>query len=110
MNKTEIKCPIDYSIALLGGKWTLPIIYALVKESPKRFKVLEREINGITPTMLTSRLRALEKDKLIYRKIYATVPPTVEYGLTENAEQLKPVINELEKFGLFHQRLMIPKG
>ncbi|UII30092.1 helix-turn-helix transcriptional regulator [Fulvivirga ulvae] len=106
MKKVEIKCPIDYSIALLGGKWTLPIIYVLTKDSPKRFKVLEREVNGITPTMLTSRLRALEEEKLVYRKIYPTIPPTVEYGLTENAEKLKPVINELEKFGLFHQGLM----
>lgn len=81
------------------------ILYALVKESPKRFKVLEREITGITPTMLTSQLRELEKDGLIQRETFATVPPTVEYRMTDLGETIKPMIYEIKKWGLYHQSL-----
>ncbi|HEY0667267.1 MAG TPA: helix-turn-helix domain-containing protein [Sphingobacteriaceae bacterium] len=95
-------CPIDFSIDLMGGKWKLPILYALIKKSPKRFKELEREIAGITPTMLTTQLRALEADQLVSRKIFATVPPTVEYSLTENGKSMESMFREIEKWGLMH--------
>lgn len=104
--KENIKsCPVDYSIDLLSKKWTLPIIFALVKKSPKRFKELEREINGISPNILSTRLRELELNHLITREVFSTVPPTVEYGLAEHANGLKPVIEELGKFGLYHQKI-----
>ncbi|MEO9256767.1 MAG: helix-turn-helix domain-containing protein [Crocinitomicaceae bacterium] len=105
MKKIAKICPVDYSIDLLSKKWTLPIIYALVKESPKRFKELEREINGISPNILSTRLKELEFNHLITREIFPTIPPTVEYGLTKHANGLKPVIDELEKFGLYHQKI-----
>lgn len=104
--KKNIKiCPIDYSIDLLSKKWTLPIIYALVKRSPKRFKELEREINGISPNILSTRLKELEFNHLVKREVFPTVPPTVEYRLTKHADGLKPVISELENFGLYHQKI-----
>jgi DNA-binding HxlR family transcriptional regulator len=99
-NKT---CPIEHALAIVNGKWKIRILYALVKESPKRFKVLEREVTGITPTMLTSQLRELEKDGLVSRKIFATVPPTVEYSITDLGDTIKPMINEIKKWGISHQ-------
>ena len=105
MKKNKNNCPVEYSVGLLGGKWKLPIIHALVKRSPIRFKELEREITGITPKMLTTQLRSLEHDGLIKRAIFATVPPTVEYSLTEVGKSIKPMIRELEKWGLYHQGL-----
>jgi DNA-binding HxlR family transcriptional regulator len=102
--KNEILCPIEYAVDLMSGKWKLPILNALIKESPKRFKVLEREINGITPTMLTTKLRELEIDGLISRKIFATVPATVEYSLTNLGNTIQPMMNEIEKWGLMHMR------
>lgn len=104
--KKNIKiCPVDYSIDLLSKKWTLPIIYALVQKSPKRFKELEREIIGISPNILSTRLKELEHNYLVTREVFPTIPPTVEYELTKHANGLKPVINELENFGLYHQKI-----
>lgn len=103
--KVKIICPVEYSVDLLGGKWKLPIIHALVKNEVIRFKELERMIAGITPKMLTTQLRNLEADGLVSRKIYATVPPTVEYRLTKVGRSIKPMIEELEKWGLYHQGL-----
>ena len=105
MEKNKISCPIEYSVALLGGKWKLPIIHALVKNNVVRFKELERMIVGITPKMLSMQLKSLETDGLVERTVYATVPPTVEYRLTEVGRSVKPMMNELEKWGLYHQSL-----
>jgi DNA-binding HxlR family transcriptional regulator len=101
-NKSKIICPVQHSLAILNGKWKLIILHALHKASPKRFKELEREIEGITPTMLTTQLRDLEKNGLISREIFATVPPTVEYRTTELGKTLKPLIYEIKKWGVFH--------
>jgi DNA-binding HxlR family transcriptional regulator len=87
---------------MLTGKWKLPIIKALIKRGPKRFTELEREIKDINPTMLTAQLRQLEAEVIINRKIYPTVPPTVEYTLTEIGTAMLPMIIELERWGLQH--------
>lgn len=95
-------CPLLHALELLGGKWRLPILYHLSKNSPKRFKELERTIAGITPTMLTANLKELEKNGLIIRQAYATVPPTVEYSLTEMGYSIIPLAGQLRKWGLQH--------
>lgn len=110
MKKNKIICPVEHSVELLGGKWKLPIIHALVKRSPIRFKELEREIEGVTPKMLTAQLRCLELDGLVKREIFATVPVTVEYSLTEVGKSIKPMIDELERWGLYHQNLKSDLG
>ena len=101
--KEKIKCPIEYAASVLGGKYKLRILYALTKEQPKRFKVLEREIAGISATMLTTQLRELEADGLIGRAVFATVPPTVEYRLTEFGMTILPMMEEMKKWGLVHR-------
>ncbi|RAV98218.1 winged helix-turn-helix transcriptional regulator [Pseudochryseolinea flava] len=103
MENIEKRCPVEVAVELLGGKWKLPIIHALVKNSPKRFKELEREITGITPTVLTAQLRMLESARLVKREVYATVPPTVEYSLTDLGKSTQVMILELEKWGAFYQ-------
>ena len=108
MEKSEKKCPIEHSVGLLGGKWKLPIIHALVRTDVVRFKELERMIAGITPKMLSMQLKSLETDGLVERTVYATVPPTVEYKLTEVGWSIKPMMIELEKWGLYHQSLTKP--
>lgn len=104
MGVSEKKCPIEHAVELLGGKWKLPIIHALVNQSPMRFNELERKIGGITPAVLTAQLRNLESAKLISRQTFATVPPMVEYSLTDLGRSTKTMIAELEKWGLFHQK------
>lgn len=101
VNKENI-CPVNHAVSLLSGKYKLRILNALLNQSPKRFKVLEREIVGISPTMLTTQLRELERDGLVSREIFATVPPTVEYSTTPLGQTTLPMLNEIHKWGLTH--------
>ena len=103
IKRQKILCPVEYAVSLMSGKYKLRVLHALIKESPKRFKVLEREITGISPTMLTSQLRELEADGLISREIFATVPPTVEYRLTAFGQTIQPMMEEIKKWGLEHR-------
>ncbi|WP_343691917.1 helix-turn-helix domain-containing protein [Chitinophaga sp.] len=98
--REKISCPVEYAVSVLSGKWKLRILHALIKQSPKRFKELEREISGITPTMLTAQLRELERDGMVEREIFATVPPTVEYRLTAFGKTTAPMMNEIKNWGL----------
>jgi DNA-binding HxlR family transcriptional regulator len=104
--RRKIICPVEYAVSLLSGKFKIRILNALMTESPKRFKVLERQITGISPTMLTTQLRELEADGLVNRQIFATVPPTVEYSLTDFGRTTIPVLNEIKKWGLEHRKKM----
>lgn len=101
--REKISCPVEYAVSILSGKFKIRILHELATESPRRFKVLERQINGIFPTMLTTQLRELEADGLISRQIFATVPPTVEYSMTEFGKTTVPMLNEIKKWGLTHR-------
>lgn len=72
----------------------------------KRFKELQRLLPGITQTILTRHLRQLEKDKIIQRKVYAEVPPRVEYSLTEIGQEFKVVLDAVENWGLDYIKLL----
>ena len=86
-------CPFATTQRVLTGKWALVIIYQL-STGTKRFKELQRLLPGITQTILTRHLRQLEKDKIIQRKVYAEVPPRVEYSLTEIGQEFKMCIRD----------------
>ncbi len=88
-------CPMPDIAALIGGKWKLIILQILIFKGTKRFGELKREIDGITQTMLTTQLRALEGDGLVHRKLYAEVPPKVEYSATQRAMDLEKVFLSL---------------
>ena len=83
---------------VVSGKWTTPIIRELLTGT-KRYSQLQSALAGVSPKMLTARLRLLEDKELITRKVYATVPPKTEYRLTELGQRLKPVIVAMEHFG-----------
>ena len=87
-------CYIQASLDIVGGKWTFPIINALLKGT-LRFKELERTIPGINTRMLVKELKSLESHSIIIRQAFATVPPTVEYSLTEKGRKLEPVLMAL---------------
>lgn len=95
---TNTICPIRNTIELIGGKWTFSIIYILLN-GKKRFKELERSIEGINTRMLVKELKMLEANKIINRKAYATVPPTVEYSLTPKGMELEPLLNQIKIWG-----------
>lgn len=91
-------CPMPDIAQLIGGKWKLIILQILIFQGMKRFNELRRNIDGITQTMLTNQLRALEKDGLVTRKVYAEVPPRVEYSATQRALDLKDVFLALHNW------------
>ena len=96
-------CPMLDAMEVLGGKWKILIIYYL-SSGTLRFGELRKELPGITQKMLTQQLRELERDGLVNRKVYAEVPPRVEYSLTELAKALYPVFEGLQQWGLELQK------
>jgi DNA-binding HxlR family transcriptional regulator len=97
-NIHDENCPVGVVLRILGGKWKLSILCALL-DGTKRFSELRRLNPGITQRMLTNQLRELEADLIITRKIYAEVPPKVEYSLTEVGKKLQPILQQLEEWG-----------
>lgn len=95
----ENSCPVTATMKVLGGKWKPILINAIYLTSPARFGELKRNVKGITQSMLTSQLRELEDDGLINRKIYAEIPPRVEYTLTEFGLTLSPIMLAMAKWG-----------
>ncbi|PIE84847.1 transcriptional regulator [Candidatus Gracilibacteria bacterium] len=99
MSNIYEKCPFATTQRVLQGKWAILLLYHL-STGTKRFNEIEKLTPEITRTVLTRQLRQLEKDKLIRRKVYAEIPPRVEYSLTSIGEKFKKVLEEIEKFGL----------
>mgnify|MGYP006347578073 FL=1 len=97
-NIHDDNCPVGVVLRILGGKWKLSILCALL-DGTKRFSELRRLNPGITQRMLTNQLRELEADLVVTRKIYAEVPPKVEYSLTEVGKKLQPILQQLEEWG-----------
>jgi DNA-binding HxlR family transcriptional regulator len=101
--------PVRDVLDLISGKWKLPILIALSFGS-KRFKELERDVEGITPRMLSKELRDLETNQLITRTVYDSVPVTVEYSLTEYGKTLDEVIASMREWGIKHRRKLFVKS
>lgn len=95
----EKSCPVTATMQVLGGKWKAILINAIYHTSPARFGELKRSVKGITQSMLTQQLRELEDDGLINRKIYAEIPPKVEYTLTEFGLTLSPIMQSMANWG-----------
>jgi len=100
------ECPIMAAIAMISDKWKVLIIYQLC-DGTKRFNELMRSLQGITQRVLTNQLRELEADGLVSRKVYAEVPPRVEYSLTKVGRTLLPVLEKLEEWARKHSTELI---
>lgn len=100
MNRDKIRdevfpdCPIRNVLARIGDKWTLIVLYSL-ENGTMRFNELYRSIPDISQKMLAATLKVLVSDGIVSRRLYAGVPPVVEYSLTERGESLIPHINSL---------------
>ncbi|GIO99603.1 MarR family transcriptional regulator [Paenibacillus lautus] len=95
--------PFGYTISIIGGKWKMVIMYLLAENQTVRFNDLKRQIGAITYKTLSSQLKELEADGLVTRKEYPQVPPKVEYSLTDKAETLLPVLEQLCEWGAKNQ-------
>lgn len=95
--------PFGYTISIIGGKWKMVIMYLLAENQTVRFNDLKRQIGAITYKTLSSQLKELEADGLVSRKEYPQVPPKVEYSLTDKAETLLPILEQLCEWGAKNQ-------
>lgn len=94
------------TLYVLSGKWKLPIIIAL-SGGPRRFKDLQRELEDITPKILSKELKELELNEFVTRTVYATSPVTVEYALTRYSGSLQNIIDEMRVWGLQHRKRLM---
>jgi DNA-binding HxlR family transcriptional regulator len=95
-------CPTRQVIARIADKWAMLVITALDGEEALRFSELRRRIEGVSQKMLTQTLRALERDGLVSRTIYPTVPVTVEYRLTTLGQSLTDAVDAIRDWAYGH--------
>jgi DNA-binding HxlR family transcriptional regulator len=98
--------PVRDALEVINGKWKLPIIGSLLHGS-KRFKDLQRDVNGITAKMLSQELKDLEMHELVIRTVHQTTPVSVEYGLTDYGKTLQKLMDELRDWGQKHRKRMM---
>ena len=98
MNDNEILCPVETTLSLIENKWKVMIIRDLL-EGTKRFGELKKTVGNISQKVLTANLRQMEAAGLLVRKVYAEVPPRVEYTLTEVGESLRTVLDAMVEWG-----------
>ena len=95
-------CPVELTLLLISNKWKILIIRDLL-DGTKRFSELKKSINNISQKVLTSNLREMEENELLTRKVYPEVPPRVEYTLTDIGYSLKPLLDDMDKWGTWYR-------
>ena len=95
-------CSVKLTASIIGGKWKPSLLFHLEGRT-RRFCELQRLIPRLTKKMLTQHLRELERDGIVHRKVYAEVPPRVEYSLTRHGESLKPILKLMSAWGTRHR-------
>ena len=91
-------CPVETTLMLIGDKWKVLILRDLMPGT-KRFGELKKSIGNVSQKVLTAQLRAMEENGLVNRKVYAEVPPRVEYSLTQLGRSLKPILDAMQCWG-----------
>ncbi|MFI3238717.1 MAG: helix-turn-helix domain-containing protein [Lachnospiraceae bacterium] len=99
MKKELPPCPVETTLTLISDKWKILILRDLLTGT-KRFGELKKSVAGISQKVLTTNLRQMEENELVTRKVYAEVPPRVEYTLTELGFSLQPVLSAMEIWGM----------
>jgi DNA-binding HxlR family transcriptional regulator len=94
-------CPVARAAQILDGRWTTRIIRDLLSGT-KRYSDLQHSLTGISPKVLAERLRMLEKEGIVTKKTFPTVPPRTDYTLTKKGQALAPIIEAMATFGNTH--------
>lgn len=97
-DKNPFDCPLLHAMNVLGGKWK-PILVYMLSLGMHRFGEIKKKIPQVSQKVLTQQLRELETDGIVFRKVYAEVPPRVEYNLTELGIRLTPLVMDLYAWG-----------
>ena len=103
MAKELPACPVEVTLMLISDRWEVLILRDLLGGT-KRFGELKKSIGSISQKVLTSNLRSMEEDGLLTRKVYAEVPPRVEYTLTAMGESLRPILFAMQQWGVEYQK------
>jgi DNA-binding HxlR family transcriptional regulator len=98
----ELYCPVEITAGIIGGKWK-PLILFYLQDQTRRFGEIQKLLPGVTKKMLTQRLRELERDGIVHRKVFAQVPPRVEYSLTRHGQSLRPILELMAGWGDKHR-------
>ena len=96
-------CPVETTLMLIGDKWKVLILRDLMPGT-KRFGELKKSIGSVSQKVLTAQLRDMEANGLVSRKVYAEVPPRVEYSLTDLGKSLKPILDAMWNWGEQYQQ------
>jgi DNA-binding HxlR family transcriptional regulator len=107
MKRSGTKCPAEATLKVIGGRWKLIILWHLF-QGRRRFSELHRGIKAVSQKVLTQQLRELQRDGIVNREVFATVPPRVEYSLTAHGETLKPVLEAMCEWGEVHAATSSP--
>lgn len=97
-NGKSYHCPVEAALDVIGGKWKPLILWAL-GDNVMRFSELQKGLPGVNAKMLTKQLREMEEDRIITRKVFAEVPPRVEYAITDFGKTLIPILQALCTWG-----------
>lgn len=102
LEKALPACPVETTLMLIGDKWKVLILRDLLPGT-KRFGELKKSIGSVSQKVLTAQLRDMEQSGLVNRRVYAEVPPRVEYSLTELGQSLKPILDSMWNWGEGYQ-------
>lgn len=99
----EFKCPVTLTMDAIGGKWKILLLWKLFSQGTTRYSEFKKYLGKITDKMLTQSLRELESDGLVTRHVYNTVPPHVEYTVSEHGKNLEEIVRAMHHFGSLYQ-------
>lgn len=100
----EYRCPIETTVSLISGKWKILILKELINK-PVRYGELSKRIPNISAKVLTQQLKEMENDGIVIRKVYAEVPPRVEYSLSDMGISMLEILKALRKWGLEYDKV-----
>lgn len=92
------KCPLNYAMSVVGGKWKMQIICALNNKGSLRYNELKRRVGGVSNTVLANSLKELERDGLVTRHEFLEVPVRIEYSTTRACDRLMPILDQLSQW------------
>lgn len=102
--EADIRCPLEYGLAIFGGKWKSRIICVLSAQKTLRYSELRKEMYNITDAVLAATLKELIQDEIIDRRSYDEIPPRVEYSLTPKGETVVPILQSICQWaGVFYK-------
>lgn len=99
-NIPRLDCAVDATMSVIEGRWKATILCKLIMKGTFRFNQLMREMDGVSPRILTKQLREMERDGLVTRTVYPEVPPRVEYSITSRGATLGPILAAMAQWSL----------